>query len=48
MQIYEYVENIFHQRYYNSGGLFSTNLTTGPAPTLINPQTFAPGKPFAI
>jgi iron complex outermembrane recepter protein len=48
VQIYGYAQNIFDQRYYNSGSLFSTNLTTGPAPTLTNPQTFAPGKPVAI
>jgi iron complex outermembrane recepter protein len=48
VQIYGYAQNIFDQRYYTSGSLFSTNLTTGPAPTLTNPQTFAPAKPVAI
>jgi iron complex outermembrane receptor protein len=48
VQIYGYVQNIFDQRYYTSGSLFSTNLTTGPAPALTNPQTFGPAKPVAI
>jgi len=47
VQIYGYAQNIFDQRYYTSGALFSTNITTGPP--LVNPQqTFGPAKPVAI
>jgi iron complex outermembrane recepter protein len=47
IQIYGYAQNIFDQRYYTSGALFSTNITTGPP--LVNPQqTFGPAKPVAI
>jgi iron complex outermembrane recepter protein len=48
VQIYGYVQNIFDQRYYTTGSLFSTNLTTGPASTFTNPQSFGPAKPVAI
>jgi iron complex outermembrane receptor protein len=47
VQIYGYAQNIFDQRYYTSGGLVQTGeFMTGPA--ITNPQTFGPGKPFAI
>jgi iron complex outermembrane recepter protein len=47
VQIYGYAQNIFDQRYYTSGGLVTTGeFMTGPS--ITNPQTFGPGKPFAI
>ena len=46
-QIFGYAQNIFDQRYYTSGGLVQTGeFMTGPA--ITNPQSFGPGKPFAI
>jgi len=46
-QISGYAQNIFDQRYYTSGGLVQTGeFMTGPA--ITNPQSFGPGKPFAI
>ena len=47
VQLYGYAQNIFDQRYYTSGGLVQTReFMTGPA--ITNPQSFGPGKPFAI
>ena len=47
VQLYGYAQNIFDQRYYTSGGLVQTGeFMTGPA--ITNPQSFGPGKPFAI
>ena len=47
LQLYGYAQNIFDQRYYTSGGLVQTGeFMTGPA--ITNPQSFGPGKPFAI
>jgi iron complex outermembrane receptor protein len=47
VQLYGYAQNIFDQRYYTSGGLVQTGeFMTGPA--ITNPQTFGPGKPFAV
>jgi iron complex outermembrane recepter protein len=47
VQLYGYVQNIFDQRYYTSGGLVQTGeFMTGPS--ITNPQSFGPGKPFAI
>jgi iron complex outermembrane recepter protein len=47
VQIYGYAQNIFDQRYYTSGGLVQPGeFMTGPS--ITNPQTFGPGKPFAI
>ncbi len=46
-QIYGYAQNIFDQRYYTSGGLVQPGeFMTGPS--ITNPQTFGPAKPFAI
>ena len=47
VQLYGYAQNIFDRRYYTSGGLVQTGeFMTGPA--ITNPQSFGPGKPFAI
>jgi iron complex outermembrane receptor protein len=47
VQLYGYVQNLFDQRYYTSGGLVQPGeFMTGPA--ITNPQSFGPGKPFAI
>ena len=47
VQIYGYAQNIFDQRYYTSGGLVQTGeFMTGPS--ITNPQSFGPAKPFAI
>ena len=47
VQLYGYAQNIFDQRYYTSGGLVQTGeFMTGLA--ITNPQSFGPGKPFAI
>jgi len=47
VQLYGYVQNIFDQPYYTSGGLVQTGeFMTGPA--ITNPQTFGPAKPIAI
>jgi iron complex outermembrane receptor protein len=47
VQIFGYVQNIFDQRYYTSGGLVQTGeFMTGPA--ITNPQSFGPAKPVAI
>ena len=47
VQLFGYVQNIFDQRYYTSGGLVQTGeFMTGPS--ITNPQTFGPGKPVAI
>jgi iron complex outermembrane recepter protein len=47
VELFGYAQNIFDQRYYTSGGLTQTGeFMTGPA--ITNPQTFGPGKPFAI
>jgi iron complex outermembrane recepter protein len=47
VQIFGYAQNIFDQRYYTSGGLVQTReFMTGPS--ITNPQTFGPAKPFAI
>jgi iron complex outermembrane receptor protein len=47
VQIFGYVQNIFDQRYYTSGGLVQTGeFMTGPS--ITNPQSFGPAKPVAI
>ena len=47
VQIFGYVQNIFDQRYYTSGGLVQTGeFMTGPSMT--NPQSFGPARPVAI
>jgi iron complex outermembrane receptor protein len=47
VQLYGYAQNIFDQRYYTSGGLVQTGeFMTGPS--ITNPTTLGPGKPFAI
>jgi iron complex outermembrane recepter protein len=47
VQLFGYVQNIFDQRFYTSGGLVQTGeFMTGPS--ITNPQTFGPAKPVAI
>ena len=47
VQVFGYVQNIFDQRYYTSGGLVQTGeFMTGPS--ITNPQSFGPAKPVAI
>ena len=47
-QLYGFVQNIFDQRYYTSGGLFDTGSFPNAAPFLTNPTTLGPGKPVAV
>jgi iron complex outermembrane receptor protein len=47
MQVFGYIQNIFDQRYYTAGGLVQPGeFMTGPS--ITNPQSFGPGRPFAI
>jgi iron complex outermembrane receptor protein len=47
VQVFGYVQNIFDQRYYTAGGLVQPGeFMTGPS--ITNPQSFGPGRPFAI
>ena len=46
-QVFGYIQNIFDQRYYTAGALGPTGeFMTGPS--ITNPQSFGPGRPFAI
>jgi iron complex outermembrane receptor protein len=47
VQLFGYAQNIFDQRYYTSGGLIQTGEFMA-GPSITNPQTFGPAKPFAI
>ena len=48
VQIYGLIQNLFDQRFYTAGGLFETDDLPNSAPSLTDPTTFGPARPFAI
>jgi iron complex outermembrane receptor protein len=48
LQIYGLIQNLFDQRYYTAGALFDTGALPNTAPSLTNPTSLGPAKPFAI
>ena len=48
VQIYGLVQNLFDQRYYTGGALFDITELPNSAPSLTNPTSLGPARPFAI
>ena len=48
VQIYGLVQNLFDQRYYPGGALFDITELPNSAPSLTNPTSLGPARPFAI
>jgi iron complex outermembrane receptor protein len=46
-QVYGLIQNLFDQRYYTGGALFDTGALPNSAPTLTNPTSLGPARPFA-
>ena len=48
VQAYGLIQNLFDQRYYTAGGLFDITELPNSAPSLTNPTSLGPARPFAI